>query len=131
MLEVLVGLAILTAGLLAVAATFPTVLSAGRDAELLSVAAALANMKAEEIRRDDDVNGRLRIEIRALTIPTDPIEFVHEPRLSYSFSGVSLLYSNVDDPTDPRATPGVARVIIRHARAYDPDQDVIYELRFN
>ena len=131
LLEVLVGLAILTAGILAIAAVFPQTMRAHEDAELLTIAAALAQMKVEEIRRDDDLNGRLRAEIRSLPQPTASIVFINEPRLSYSFSNQSLLYANVNDPKDPRATPGVPRVIIRYAPEFQPRQDAIYELRFN
>ncbi|MCL5271001.1 MAG: prepilin-type N-terminal cleavage/methylation domain-containing protein [bacterium] len=130
LLEVLVGMTILTAGVLAVAAVFPYLLRAESDAELLSEAAALAQMKAEEIRRDDsapDATGVLRSEIRILPQPTTPIVFSMEPRLSYSFSGASLLYP----ADDPRGTPGVARVIIRYAPGFRESQEVVYELRFN
>ncbi len=131
LIEVLVGLAILMAGLLTVAAAFPRIIAAQHDAELLTMAAALAQMKSEEIRRDNDRSGVYLDRIRNLTEPTVPVTFPHEPRLSYSLSGVSVLHTGDADPADPRAMPGVARVIIRLAPTFDPDQDVIYELRFN
>ena len=129
LLEVLVGLAILTAGLVSIAAVFPYTLKAQRHAEMLTLAAPLAQMKVEEIRLMDDRNGRLKNAIRALTEPTPPIAFLSEPRLAYSFCGRTLMYAG-GDPADPRATPGVARVIIRYAAAYRPEQGVVYELRF-
>jgi prepilin-type N-terminal cleavage/methylation domain-containing protein len=129
LIEVLVGLAILAAGLIAIAAIFPTTLQAGRDAELITRATGLAQQKAEEIRRDNDREGRLIAEIRARTTPTDPLVFPNEPRLEYSFSGTSLLYPF--NAADPRSTPGIARVIIRYAPSYRPHQEVLYELRFN
>lgn len=130
MLEVIVGLGILTAGVLAIMTIFPRVLRSQADAEMLTIGASLAQMKAEEIRRDDNRNGSLLTAIRNMTTPSDPIVFPHKPRLSYSFSGRSLLYNAATDPTDPRAADGVARVIIRYAPGFRPSQDVIDELRF-
>lgn len=130
LIEVLVGLTIMTAGLLAVAAVFPYTLRAQRDAELLTVAASLAQQKAEEIRRDNDRNGVLITQIRNRPSPTAPIIFPREPRLTYSFSGQSAQYFGMP-ATDPRAMPSVPRVIIRYAPSYRPTQDVVYELRFN
>lgn len=129
LLEVLVALAILSAGVLAVAAVFPKTLQAGNDSQILTEAAALAQMKAEEIRRDNDRDGRLVEAIKNLANPTDPVQFPREPRLTYSFSNRSLLYTT--DPTDPRAAPGVPRVIVRYAADYRKSQDVVYELRFD
>jgi type II secretory pathway pseudopilin PulG len=137
MLEVLVALGILTAGILSIMAIFPATLKAQRESELLSLAANLAQMKAEEIRKDDSslVNpasnnpGKLLIDIRAMTDPSAPMVFPNEPRLAYSYCGQTLLYKDLD-PTDPRAEPGVARVIIRYAPSFRASQDVIYELRF-
>lgn len=129
LIEVLVGLGILLAGLVAIAAVFPTTLQATRDAELLTRAAALAQEKAEEIRRDNDREGRLIAEIRSRTTPTAPLVFSSEPRLEYSFCGRSLLYP--ESAADPRSTAGIARVIVRYAPAYRPAQEVVYELRFN
>ena len=130
LLEVMVALGILTAGILSIMAIFPYTIKAQQEGELLSEAAALAQMKAEEIRRDDSPTGTLITEIQALTAPSTPIAFPSEPRLSYSFSGTSLQYSDVTDPTDARAAGGVARVIIRYAPTFRSTQDVIYELRF-
>lgn len=131
LLEVLVALGILTAGLLTVLAVFPYTLQAQRDAELLTKAAALAQMKVEEIRRDDSVDGALLSEIKTMSDPSEPIVFQNEPRLAYQFCGRTLLYGSEADPADPRAQSGVARVIIRYAPSFRPTQDVIYELRFN
>lgn len=136
LLEVLVGLAILLAGLLALAAVVPTALHAHDKAELLTTAAMLAQAKAEEIRRDDSEDMALQNAIRDLTAPTDPIKFIQEPRLTYSFSGATMIYTGYYDETvaneeqDARSIPGVARVIIRYAADFRPTEDVIYELRF-
>ncbi len=129
LLEVLVALAILTAGVLAIAAVYPKTLQAGNESQILTEAAALAQMKAEEIRRDNDRDGRLLDAIKALDNPTEPVRFPREPRLTYSFSNRSLLYAA--DASDPRAAPGVPRVIIRYAADYRQSQDVVYELRFD
>jgi prepilin-type N-terminal cleavage/methylation domain-containing protein len=130
LIEVLVGLSILTAGVLAIMAIFPVLLRTQAEAEMLTIAASLAQMKAEEIRRDDDRNGSLVTAIRNLTEPTTPLVFPHERRLTYSFSGRSLRYGSVD-ASDPRGSDGVARVIIRYAPDFRPSQDVVYEFRFN
>ncbi len=129
LIEVLVALAIMTTGVLIIALVFPQMLQAQREAEMLTTAAALAQMKAEEIRRDNDLDDRLIDQLRMLTEPTQPIVFPREWRLTYSYSGRSLMFEA--DPSDPRAAPGVARVIIRYAPEYRPTQDVLYELRFN
>ncbi|MEN6625842.1 MAG: prepilin-type N-terminal cleavage/methylation domain-containing protein [Candidatus Sumerlaeia bacterium] len=129
LLEVLVALAIMTAGILTIAAVFPRTLEAGNDAQILSQAAALAQMKAEEIRRDNDRDNQLIDSIKNLTEPTAPVAFPHDPRLSYQFSSTSIIYTA--DATDPRAAPGVPRVIIRYSADYRSSQDVIYELRFD
>jgi type II secretory pathway pseudopilin PulG len=131
LLEVLVAMGILVAGMLALSASFPMMLRVGRDAELLTMAAALAQQKAEEIRRDDTADRRLISAIQTQTVPTPPVVFPQEPRLEYSFSGQTVLYADTADPQDPRALSGVARVLIRYAPEYRASQDVIYELRFN
>jgi len=131
LLEVLVGLGILTAGLLAIIAVFPYTLRSQRDAELLSIAASLAQMKAEQVRRDSRPNGQLMRAIRSLTAPTTPITFPDERRLTYSFSGRTIMFANIGDPADLRAAPNIPRVLIRYSPSYRPSQDVIYELRFD
>jgi type II secretory pathway pseudopilin PulG len=131
LIEVLVAMAILLAGLTTLVASFPLMLQGSRDAELLTIGAALAQQKAEEIRRDDSTNRRLVTTIQNRATPTDPIVFPQEPRLAYSFSGQTILYATVTDPSDPRTFSGVARVLIRYAPSYRPTQDVLYELRFN
>jgi prepilin-type N-terminal cleavage/methylation domain-containing protein len=131
LVEVLVALAIFVAGMLMIATNFPLTLKTQNEAELLNQAAALAQWKAEEIRRDNDVGGNLLNQIRQMATPSEPITFLTEPRLAYSFCGRSLLYDPAQYPGDPRSQVGVARVIIRYAPAYRPKQDVVYELRFN
>lgn len=130
LIEVLVALAIMITGLLVVVAAFPNMLQAQRQAEILTIATALAQKKADETRRDNDVGNRLMLQIQSLTQPTAPLVFPEDERLTYSFSGVSLLYAQ-QPGDDPRGYPGVARVIIRYAPSFRSSQDVVYELRFD
>ncbi len=130
LLEVLVSLAILLAGILAILNFFPLSLKANREAELVSQAALLAQLKAEEIRRDLKSNGDLINQIKILRTPTEPVQFPQNPNLAYSFCGVSLIDTN-DDPQDPADDYGVARIIIFIDKSYTPGGKVIYELRFD
>lgn len=138
MLEALVGVAIAAAGVVAIMAVFPSTLGSAEKAELQTIGAALAMMKIEEIRRDNDEGGRLLNQIKGLTEPTDPIVFPFEPRLAYSFSGTTVLFARrdgsgalLDDPDDPRDDPGVARILIRMAPSFDPSAKILSEFRFN
>jgi type II secretory pathway pseudopilin PulG len=129
LVEILVSMAVLLAGLLAIVNFFPQSLRANSDATTRARAALLAQTKAEEIRRDWTSTSPFPVTIRSLTLPTDPVVFPEDTRLSYSFCGVSLL-DPVDTPDDPRDDHGVARVIVRYAASFRPSADVIYELRF-
>jgi len=132
LIEVLVALAILLAGLVAIVQLFPVSLRASADAALQGEAVLLAQQKVEELRRDRDQQSDIINHIEGLATPTDPIVFPHQPRLTYSYSGVSVLYPEFD-ANDPRTFPNVARVIIRK-RGTDPanpDGPVLYELRFD
>lgn len=134
LLEILVSLAILLAGVVTVLFLFPNTLRAGSQAALRSEAALLAQMKAEEIRRDDDAysSGTLVTAIANRTEPTDTIPFPQQPNLTYSFSGKSLLYpENSTEISAALWAPGVARVIVRYAPQYRQSQDVVHELRFS
>lgn len=125
-------MAILLIGVVAVIWFFPDLLRTKSDAAFLSEAALLAQMKAEQIRRDDTTSTTLT-QISQLTEPSAPVAFAEDSRLSYSFSGVSLLYP-ADDAL--RGTAGVARVIVRYSDTYrkprndNPADNVLYELRF-
>jgi prepilin-type N-terminal cleavage/methylation domain-containing protein len=130
LLEVLISLAILLAGIIAILNFFPFALKANRDAELLSQAALLAQLKAEEIRRDLKTNVDLLNQIKSLTTPTESVRFSQNPNLSYCFCGISLLDPN-DDPQNPADDHGVARIIVRLDKSYDPGEKIIYELRFD
>jgi type II secretory pathway pseudopilin PulG len=130
LLEVLVSLTILMVGILSIVFFFAQPLDAARNAEHRTKAALYGQMKAEEIRRDDDTSNTLIRTIEALTVPTTPVDFAQEPNLAYQFSGRTILYPGVS----PQGDPGVARVIIRYSTAYrqstNTDKDVLYELRF-
>ena len=130
LLEAIVSLSILLVGIVLILQLFPRFLISARDAELETKAVLLAQMKAEEIRRDDDTSGTLVNSIRNLTAPTAPVEFVQEPDLAYQFCGTSLLYAG----TTPAGDPNVARVIVRYAPSFrqssSPNKDILYELRF-
>ncbi|MBI5155611.1 prepilin-type N-terminal cleavage/methylation domain-containing protein [Candidatus Poribacteria bacterium] len=130
LIEVLVALALLLAGVVAVIQLFPVSLKANSDAALTGTAALLAQQKVEEIRRDNDLQARLTREIRERGAATTPISWPVDPRLTYSFGGSSEITTS-DTPDDPRDDFRVARVIVRLAPGYDPSEKVIYELRFD
>lgn len=130
LLEVLLGLSILSAGLLAVLALFPWTLRANERAELRTLAAALGMLKVEEIRRDNPTTASLLTfigSIEGLTVPTDPITFPLEPRLAYRFSGETMLYAGTNDE---RSSSGVARVIIQESPDFRTNPIVLEEFRF-
>jgi prepilin-type N-terminal cleavage/methylation domain-containing protein len=129
LVEVLVSMVILLVGILAILNFFPQSLRANANAAIRAQAALLAQSKAEEVRRDFTAARPLIQTIRSMTVPTTPVPFVEDSRLSYSFCGVSLL-APVDNPGDPRDDYGVARVIVRYNEAFRPSQEILYELRF-
>lgn len=139
LLEVMIGLALLLVGILAIIAYFPYMLRSAEAAELRTIGSGLALMKLEEIRRDNDDNGRLLNAIKSLPGPTDPVTFPMEPRLAYRFSSTTILYKHhdaagnlIDEPTDPRDNPGVARVIIQISPEFRPGKEFILdEYRFD
>lgn len=130
LLEAIVSLSILLVGIVLILTLFPRFLMSARDAEMETKAVMLAQMKAEEIRRDDDTSNTLVLAIQNLTAPTAPVEFTQEPTLAYQFSGNTILYGGVT----PQGDPGVARVIVRYSPNFrvssNPNNDVLYELRF-
>lgn len=128
LLEVLVSLAILLVGIVPIVFLLPNTLRARQEAALETHAAVLAQQKAEEIRRDDDLGASLTAAIAARATPTQPIVFAHVPELAYAFSGRSLLYTD-----SPRGDPGVPRVLIVKSEAIASGirpKDVVHELRF-
>ncbi|MGF1573972.1 MAG: prepilin-type N-terminal cleavage/methylation domain-containing protein [Sumerlaeia bacterium] len=129
LIEVLVGLVILLTGIIGIVQLFPQSLKANQEAELRGAAIMLAQQKVEELRRDGDALNMIVNQVQALNTPTVPISWPLDPRLTYSYSGMSLIDPD-NDPGDPRDDPFVARIIVRLAADYDPEQRVIYELRF-
>ena len=112
LLEVLVSIAILLTGIVLILGFLPVTLRQNQRSSDVSVAAYLAQLKAEEIRRDDSNSHQLIGEIRSLTTPTTAVIFPFDNRFAYQYSGVSLL--------DPASAPGVARVIISFAKTSRP-----------
>ena len=131
LLEVLVALAILLAGIVTIVNVFPLILKAGQKAIHLREASLLAQQKAEEIRRDWRAAPYHTLsQIKFLSEPTEPIQSSLYPHLEYSFASVSLL-DPVDDLDDVRDNRNVARVIVRYHPSYNPSEEVLYELRFD
>ncbi|HUT23903.1 MAG TPA: hypothetical protein VM492_06150 [Sumerlaeia bacterium] len=120
---------ILLAGVVTVVGWLPTTLRQNERSADTTTAVYLAQMKAEEIRRDDSFFGGLVSAIEAMTTETPPATFPLDTRFAYSFSGETALYTDLS-PADPRRESGVARVIIRYDRSFRPSGDVLYELRF-
>ena len=138
LVEVLVGLSIMTVGILGIMAVFPFTLRAREQAELRTIGAWAALMKIEEVRRDNDTGGKLLTGIENLSEPTEPVVFAFDQRLAYRFSSTTILYEQldpstglpIDDPSDPRDDPGVARVIIQESPAFRPNPRILDEYRF-
>ncbi len=130
LIEVLVALVILLAGIISIVQLFPISLQANKNAELTGAAVLLAQQKVDEMRRDADALNNIIVEIQGSTSPTDSVVWPEDDRLTYSYSGVSEL-SAIDTPSDPRDDFSVARVIVRLAPDYDPEERVIYEMRFD
>ncbi|HPS02399.1 MAG TPA: prepilin-type N-terminal cleavage/methylation domain-containing protein [Candidatus Sumerlaeota bacterium] len=126
LVEVLVSMTILLIGIVAIAGFFPARMRQNQRAIDTSTAAYLAQLKAEELRRDTAPGGAARDAIRTiknLTSPTPPVAFGFDSRFAYSFSGVSV--------QNPDAPKRVARVIVRYNQAFRPQQEVLYELAFD
>lgn len=129
-LEILISLIIFLAGILAILNFFPISVKAAARAEHLTVATLLAQQKAEELRRDNDLAGSLIDSIRLRTEPTEPVVFSADDRFTYSFSGRSLL-DGTDDADNPADDFFVPRVIVRYNPSFRDSADVVYELRFD
>jgi prepilin-type N-terminal cleavage/methylation domain-containing protein len=130
LIEVLVSVAILLTGILSIVNLFPMSLRAQHRAADVSRAAFLAQLKAEEIRRDNDRSGNLMNAIRSLTSPTEILTFPCDTRFSYCFCGVSLIDPR-DDPDDPRDDYNIPRVIVMYSKEYRGKNEILYELRFD
>ena len=130
LIEVLVSLGVLLAGIVGIALYFPSTMETRAEAGYIAEAIMLANRKAQEARRDNDSAGRLINAIKAQGSPTVPIRFPEQPNLTYQFQNFSAV-DTIDDPGDPRDDIGVARVVIRYATEFRPTADFLYELRFD
>lgn len=130
LIEVLVSVAIMLAGILSIIGFFPLGLQAQHRAADVSQAALLAQWKAEEIRRDNDQADRLIEAVRNRTTPTDIVTFPSDGRFAYAFSGISMIDPR-DDPDDPRDDHGVPRIIVMYSEEYRGENEVLYELRFD
>ncbi len=130
--EVAVALAIFLFGVVALLNFFPVKIRAGADAALLTEAVFLAQLKAQEVRRDNDPADSFYDWMRSLTSPepVDGIAFAQNPNLRYAFSGRSVI-----DPFDEAAVPeddfGVPRIIVISPTHASRANGVIYELRFD
>jgi len=130
LIEVLVALVILMAGIIGIVQLFPVSLQANADAETKGIAVILAQKKVDELRRDSDTMDVILSTIELRDTETDPVVFPEDTRFTYSFVGESV-YGPTGDPADPRDDSDVARVIIRLNNTVDPDRPVIYEMRFD
>ncbi|NQU44754.1 prepilin-type N-terminal cleavage/methylation domain-containing protein [bacterium] len=133
LLEVLVAVVILITGITAIAAFFPMALRQNQNSIDKSNAAFLAQMKAEEIRRDD-TRGALLIQAVTVHEPpgeaTERIVFAQDERFAYSFGNRSEIDPEPVDSSDLTTTHGIPRIIVRYAADFKPTEDVLYELRF-
>lgn len=130
LVEVLTAMLILVIGVAGITGLLMSTMRHSRRAMDQSIAAYLAQRKAEEIRRDDTLFRDMIAQIEALATPTAPVDFPLDPRFSYSYCGVSLL-DPLDDPGNAADDANVARIVIRYAASYRADQDILYELRFD
>lgn len=128
LIEVLVALALLLGGIVAIVQLFPVSLNANLDAELKGNAAVLAQLKVQEFVRDYDEQLEIYqapggILAMGAQDPNNLETWTWEvdPRLTYSYASES---ATGEGPS------GVGYVIVRLAPSLDPDQRVIYELPF-
>jgi prepilin-type N-terminal cleavage/methylation domain-containing protein len=132
LVEVLVAMALILIGVAAAAVGLQQSVRETDRAVDTTIAAYLAQMKAEEIRRDDDSYpvGDYITTIRSLTQnqATALVTWPQDNRFAYGFCGVSML--------DPTTDSGVARVIICYSPEFKPRANqydskyVLYELKF-
>ncbi|MBN1475893.1 prepilin-type N-terminal cleavage/methylation domain-containing protein [Candidatus Sumerlaeota bacterium] len=131
LIEVVVALAIFLFGVVALLNLFPLKVRTGADATVLTEAVLLAQLKAQEIRRDNAPDSIFFLWLRSLVSPTPPegIPFAENPRLRYAFSGRSVL-DPVDDPGVPEDDYGVPRIIVLSPTDSRFSHGVVWELRF-
>lgn len=130
LLELLIALAIMMIAFIPIAGMLSKMLTNTYDNERHTKSVFLAQQKADEIRRDDNLLGNMVSAIKALTMPTVPVVSPVENRFAYCFTGRSILYHS----STPEGADGIARVLIIDALVTDPAaitrKDVIYEMRF-
>lgn len=130
LIEVLVALALLLAGIVTIVQLFPTSLKANADAALKGSSAVLTQQKVEELRRDADWAGDIIVEVQNLSAPTLPVAWPLDTRLTYSYNGESF-FSDTDTPTDPTDDADTARVAVRLNPEFDPRGTIVHEMRFD
>jgi len=113
LIEVTVAVLIFLFGIVALLNFFPFKVRSVADAADLTEAVLLAQMKAEEIRRDNAADSFFFLWLRGLTAPTPTagIPFGQSNFLRYAFSGRSVL-DPVDDAGVPEDDYGVPRIIV-------------------
>lgn len=121
--EIVVAMAVLLTGIVAILTYWPNNLRQNQRISDQNIAAYLAQMKAEEIRKDNSGAVTLIEEIQAMRVPSPPLTFPHDRRFAYSISGVSLL--------EPGQAVGIARIIVRYSRSFRPRQEILFELAFD
>jgi type II secretory pathway pseudopilin PulG len=127
LVEVLVAMAVLLAGVVAILQVFPISLRSNEQANLVTAAALLGQQKVEEIRRDRDFQNTL-IRIAIGTNPeTARQPFPNDQRLTYSFSDRPL---RSDVPFVPGPDPQ-AWIIVRAAPGFDPEAPVLFQAQFD
>ncbi len=131
LVEVIVALAIFLFGVVTLLNFFPLKVRTGTDATVLSEGVLLAQLKAQEIRRDNDPSGPFYAWMRSLTSPEPPggIPFEQNRDLRYAFSGRSVM-DPVDDPGVPEDDFNVPRIIVLSPTQSRFSNGVVYELRF-
>ncbi|MCX7048844.1 MAG: prepilin-type N-terminal cleavage/methylation domain-containing protein [Candidatus Sumerlaeota bacterium] len=122
-LETLIAMAIFLVGVVAILNYYPLTLRTTYDAADLSIAALLAQYKAEEIRRDDDQAHNLMNAIRGLAAPTTPMPFAQDSRLAYQFFNIVK---------DPISNPGVKTpvVIVSYNAQFRSSGDKLIQFEF-
>lgn len=125
------ALSIFLFGVVALLNFFPLKVRTGVDAAVLTEAALLAQLKAQEVRRDNAPDSLFFLWMRSLPSPMPPegIPFGQNPDLRYAFCGRSVLDPD-DDPGVPEDDFGVPRIIILSPRHSRHANGVVYELRF-
>lgn len=128
LIEVLVALALLLGGIVAIVQLFPTSLKANADAELKGNAAILAQLKVEEFFRDYDsgteiYDGGSGILSLGAQDPSSLVANVWpiDPRLTYSYAS---------EPAQGGGASNVGYIIVRLAPDFNPAQPVIFQLAF-